>query len=287
MACPKSCFEDSLCWCDPLLTYRPFIFLVAVDTIEIPKSLVHDLQYLHDKKTASATSVSVSVLPFVPHATRILMEPLSTESWELLEVHGEFMQQGAFLSQLSLVYPNQKLTLHVGNDRVEMIVKEVSADGTTSTEVSTSVWPKLVNEVGGGDTDPSLAAVIDRPVCVLLVQNTEVIVSPKPRQSKESTSWTTPFRLIPSDEDWGEARKNILPLYSDMNPLQVDPGSILVPNDEWNVGCDWALVKASSDQAGEATCKRDALIRVETSTQIPSKCAGKEKTVSHPRNSIC
>ena len=224
--------------------------------------------------------VSVSVLSRVRHATRVLVEPLATEDWELLEIHGEAMEQGGLLRQVSLVYPKQTLTLHVGRegrDRVHVVIQEAlgaSVDGDDkglcAREPSSSLWPALLNGSQSAIYDDDTEAP-----CVVLVEDTEVIVAPKPRHGNKAVNWSAPFRLIPTQLDCSEGILVKLSSTSsrscEYRPLVVDAGCILLNDDDWTFQSQWARIRPES----KSIAKAEVIARVVKTTGVPVGDAGR------------
>lgn len=245
------------------------------DVIELPESMLSSLTGTHSRANGFTIPdyVSVSALSRVRHATRVLVEPLTTEDWELLEIHGEDMEHGGLLSKVSLVYPKQTLTLPVGRgerDRVHIVIKE-AAGGIDhgDSNVSSSLWPALPNS--------NLSAIEDDETgapCVLLVHDTEVIVIPKPRQTKKTSPWSAPLRLIPTQLDWSQG---IMDMLSRMNsvsgeylPVGAEAGCIIVNIDAWAFQGHWARIKRESKSTGN----KEIVVKVVKSARIPIQDAG-------------
>ncbi|CAM9901595.1 unnamed protein product, partial [Discosporangium mesarthrocarpum] len=90
-------------------------------------------------------------------ASRVVMEPWTCDDWEILESNAEHLE-GELLNQVSVVYPGQIIPIWV--HRSSLI----------SLKVTTTFAP-------GFGAGPGAS-----PLCVRLTANTEVSVSPKPRQ---------------------------------------------------------------------------------------------------------
>lgn len=203
-------------------------------------------------------SVSVRAFSRIEYGTRVDVEPLSTEDWELLEIHSEAMERGELLNQVSVVYEGQELTLLVGNhgDQIRVVVKEVLTSSSTS---ESSIWPDIVSS-GTSTSWPT-------PNCVLLVQNTEVVIAPKPRPTKKAPSWTSPLRLIPCDADWG-ATLDIFKTIFEIEELVAKPFSVLVNDADWLHNSEWARLKPTNSRTLER------LVKVVTSPVVPDGHAG-------------
>jgi hypothetical protein len=233
--------------------------LVVSGIIEIPRSL------LPSEMTTNNTPsfVSVRALSRVECGTRVDVEPLTTEDWELLEVHAEDVERGDLLSQVSVVYAHQILSLYVGNqgDKVKIRVKAVQ---TASSMSDSSIWPDVVNpDRYTSNSEESRTA----PSCVLLVQNTRMIVLPKPKHVKKMPTWTSPLRLIPSEVEWGEAL-DILLRISDVQSFHCEPWAVLVNAEQWPHNSEWSRVKPARAKSTERN------LRVVVSTIIPLGHAG-------------
>uniref|UniRef100_A0A7S3Q236 Peroxisomal ATPase PEX1 n=1 Tax=Chaetoceros debilis TaxID=122233 RepID=A0A7S3Q236_9STRA len=121
----------------------------------------------------TASLVEIRVLNHVINATSINIEPASTSDWELTEIYAAKLEGGTLLNQVSIVYPHSKLAFKLGMDYVRFLVLE---DG------------------------------FDSNLCLRLVADTEIIVSPKPRQNDEeqklSYPKSKPIRIIPGEGDF-------------------------------------------------------------------------------------
>jgi hypothetical protein len=229
-------------------------------TIEIPRSLLPCQMTTNDMPTF----VSLRALSRVEYGARVEMEPLTTKDWELLEVYSEDMERGELLSQVSVVYPNQKLSFSVGNngDKVKILVKDVQ---TVSSLSDDSIWPDVVTS--DGCTFDSDELTSSTPSCVLLVQNTKVVVVPKPKLVQKIPSWTPPLRLLPSDVEWGDALDILLGI-SNVETFSVEPCTVLVNGEQWPHKSEWSRVKSAKTKGSERR------VRVATFAAIPLNHAG-------------
>jgi hypothetical protein len=237
------------------------------DVIELPRSLLPSSAKTNSRSNSSILPeyVSVCALSKVQHATKVLVQPLTTEDWELMEMHSEGMELGGWLQQVSLVYTKQKLSLRVGTigrDCVHLIVSEaVGNSGNYGIETHDSVGSRWTSES------------VEAP-CVLLVQDTEVIVKPKPRPSKKSISWSIPLRLIPCHLDWSQCLSNTVSRMTnyadDCQPLVADAGCILVNTDVWTFETDWARIIPELT----TTEKSERIVRVVKSSRVSMDDAG-------------
>ena len=116
----------------------------------------------------------------------------------------------------------------------------------------------------------------------MLMQNTEVVITPKPRPRRKQSLWSKPLQLIPSDEDWGSAFEFLF-RNSDSDYGRIDPGCIVVSELFWEFDSEWATIrkavstnasKKESDRPGSET----TLVRIVRSRTVPPAKAGTKIT---------
>jgi len=153
------------------------------DAIELPSSALPN----------NCVDAFVSVCPvlFVPDARELTVEPVSTEDWELFEMHSSYFENGALLKQVSLVFPDQVLSLSFG-------------DGYDFARVR---------------VDPRLEG------CHRLVEETEFVVVPKPRPKQPAPSER--FLLLGTTEEWSDSMINFASQWG-INLITVSPRSMLI-----------------------------------------------------------
>ena len=160
--------------------------LIDKDTLQELKSS-HELVY-----------VDVQPIHMVKNAESVILEPLSTNDWELVEIFAGQIEAGLLLSQVSIVYPNQILPLQLRSDVVHLRVIGQSFESSSSSET-------------GHD-------------CLRLVAQSEVIISPKPRgevaksEKKDEEgiiySVSDPFRVLPAEADFSKDMKSLLDMFN-------------------------------------------------------------------------
>lgn len=231
------------------------------DVIEVPRSLLSVTTCDDIPKI-----VSVHVLSRIEYGVQVLVEPLSFKDWELLEVYCASVKEGGLLSQVSVVYLNQNLTVRINEfDRVKIRVKEITAEVSLNAEDKTHpFWPDFSSD--DNDSSKYLKLMNTYRKCLLLIQDTEIIVEPKTRPKTIYTSWLDPFRLIPSDAEWG-ASLQILSTLTKRSSLHVEPGCVVVETEDWPFDVEWAHIRPEYSN-------ETRVIRVVTSSQIPKKNAG-------------
>lgn len=229
------------------------------DVIEIPRSI------LSAASDDIPEFVSVHALSRVDYGMQVFVDPLSFKDWELLEVYCDFIKDGGLLSQVSVVYPDQILTLRINEvDRVKILLKEITTRASSNTGDKTyTVWPNI--STSNSDSGKCLKMTKTHSDCVLLIQDTEIIVEPKTRPEKKDPSWLGPFRLIPSGTDW-DSSLQILSRLTERKSFHVEPGCVLVKTEEWPFECEWAHIRPENSN-------KIRLTRVVTSPRISRRNA--------------
>jgi hypothetical protein len=188
--------------------------------------------------------VKVMVLPYIRNVAKVTVHPVTTKDWELMELYSGFLESGALLNQVSVVYSDQLLYLDVSSGNCVTLRVESSLEG-----------------------------------CGRLVADTEVVVVPKRRKRPPTPS--IPLRLVGTTDDWSLAMRQ-LAAQLNISLLKISPGCLLihpttletrVPGwKEYESECRHALVWRANDTTksmGAAT-----IVRVEPSEGIDEDVVG-------------
>lgn len=170
---------------------------------------LHALQNTND-----VVSVDVQPLHWVQNAKAVSLEPLSTNDWELVEIYAGQIEAGLFLNQVSVVYPNQILSLQLGSDVVYLRVLDQSFSPSSSCCSSMTLK--------GGECG------VDN--CIRLVSESEVIISPKPRnammkgkkdlsEDADAYAASIPLRVLPCEADFSDNMKAFLHVFNAENSI--------------------------------------------------------------------
>lgn len=206
------------------LTHR-----VSLDSIELAAGTVPE----------GVTHVTVTPLVSIPDAVSVEVEPLSTSDWESLEVHAELLEEGGLLQQVSVVYPNQVLSLRVG---LEMVRVRVTAEAPSR-----------------------------------LVANTEVHIRPKPRPSPISLE-SPLLRVVPSWDDFTTDMQQ-LAVQTQCSPIYVPPCTLVLhPTTSEQCGFQHGSVviirNHKHNGAQSSNASQTAIARVATSDLVPQDSVG-------------
>ena len=217
------------------------------------------------------TIVQVAALPFIRDADILNVEPLSIEDWDLLETRAEFLEEGALLRQVSVVYANQKLPLWVGGKDIAWV--NVLLENFSSDQGNSGAWPQ----------DNSFAS--EKMACLRLVANTRFCVIPKTKEeSREKAS--PPFRVYPTTHDYA---KPMIKLAESLGSMQVSttPNTALIHPDTTAQIPGWR----PEDKAGTVVLWNTShnqdddsiVIQIATNKNIPLQYIGK----TLKRYSVC
>lgn len=197
--------------------------VTCTDTIQVPEGLLPPNISANDHNNTignnfnnTTSRVQVRVLDRVQYATRVQVEPLTVEDWELLQVHAELLEGGAFLKQVSVVYRNQQLSLSVSisqhqqqqRDTIQVLVQDISTSMVEAlSSSSSSIWPELPDENKSNEktTGHDDGEEEESDFVALLTSDTEIIITPKPRAKEtnrfDPTSWSDALQVIPGALD--------------------------------------------------------------------------------------
>jgi hypothetical protein len=203
---------------------------VSLDSIELAAGAVPE----------DVTHVTVTPLASLPDAVSVEVEPLSTSDWESLEVNAELLEEGGLLQQVSVVYPNQLLSLRVA---LEMVRVRVTAE------------------------TPSR-----------LVANTEVHIRPKPRPPI-STTESPLLRVVPSWDDFTTDMQELAVQTQHYSPIDVSPCTLVLhPTTLEQCGLQHGSVVVirnyKLDGTQTSNVSQTAVARVTTSDLIPEGSVG-------------
>eukprot|EP00903_Cladosiphon_okamuranus_P011980 g11251.t1 len=130
--------------------------------IEVPLALARVIGLAVALDSDAYLSVRAETAGYVPTASRVCLEPLSTNDWEILEANAEHLE-GQMLTQVCVAYTGQVMPIWVHNTSlIALHVVSVETPGG-----------------GGGGGGGAVGAP-----CVRLTADTEVAVTPKPRQRR-------------------------------------------------------------------------------------------------------
>jgi hypothetical protein len=203
--------------------------------------------------------VLIKALSWIPKCTRLEVDPLTVADWELLEAHADALEQGGLLQQVSVVYPGQSISLQIGRDVARVVVKGVNEDTSAAGD---NVWPE----------DPQSRSQSTYTRCVLLVQDTEVVIAPKTRPRRVDDEVGPPLRLSPCDLDFGTAMRDLASVQK-IKILTVPPRCVLIHGTTPATdNQSWAWASSSNDDSKDQCV---ALVRVIHTPELPPKHAGK------------
>ena len=247
--------------------------------IELPNSIFTSLLGIDDDdEDVDTLLVSVTALSSVPNATRLSVEPVSMEDWELLQWDATWLEGGGLLQQISLVYPNQVVPLQLSNGIDVARVRVLP--GRSNFERTTAVWP--------GEDDS------ERCCCLRLLAETEIVVTPKPRKCLADDAVS--LRSIPCRQDYtnnsamleladllDKPLVSVAPNTVVLNPVTLarlqgsSPSTVSTGSDGAGIIAEVRLDSISSSTDGSVSAHpQTAIVGVASSTAIPEDCIGKD-----------
>lgn len=255
-----------------ILTHSTLISLTWADTLQVPDGLLLD-------RPCDTTHARVRVLPSVEYATRVCVDPLRIEDWELMQVHADILEGGGLLSLVSLVYTGQKLRFRIPtlsnnrqkNDMISLVVRDIS----TAVDLGSSLWP-TVGDASEDDHDDI------KPTYGLLRSDTEVIITPLTRTKKDmfdAYAWSQPLQVIPTIQDVGQevltTLESVTPLLHSIQDVPV--GCIFIHPNSYQASAalnrpEWVEVRI---EGTKNTVHNGVMARVFFSAEVRESCAGR------------
>lgn len=153
------------------------------NAIELHPSLFHGLDVL-------PTQCSIFALAWIPNAPRVRVYPCSVEDWELLECHARYLQEGGFLSQISVVYPNQIIPLNC----------TASSSKTDQKNIKNVAYIRVLED------DCFSLHNYENNKCLRLIQETLIEIIPYTRDG----CWSQPLPLAPIYCDVSSSTEKII-----------------------------------------------------------------------------
>ena len=216
------------------------------------------------------------VLPSVEYATRVFVDPLNPEDWDLLQVHADLLEGGGLLKSVSLVYKHQRLTLRIPvyrnrrrmHDLISLVVKDISC----TVDHNISLWPSLGPSSEHG-------RIVNEPMYGLVRNDTEIILTPVTPTNVNTRDWSKRMQLIPAMQDIGRdvlvALEAVIPMLYSIQHVQV--GCIFIhPN-----SCPWSAPLNRPDWVEVRLVGKDGLLRGDTVArvvfcgEVRESCAGR------------
>ncbi len=123
----------------------------------------------------NSEAVKVDVVPSMPNAQRVCVEPLTCDDYEIVELNSELLER-ELLEQVSIVYVGQPLPVWVHNSVLSTFeVKSFDLYGAGGAHSYNTPF----GGVNGGKKSPSA-------VCCRISAHAELIVEPKLRKKKDA-----------------------------------------------------------------------------------------------------
>jgi hypothetical protein len=164
------------------------VLATETDVIELPERFFPN-------HVVVPSHVFVQALCCVENAETIRLQPLSLTDWKLLEQYAAQLEGGNLLQQVSIVYPKQSISLHVGGASSPSALARVLTADFELLDDNNTMWP----------VDPHT----NRERCLRLVANTEVVIV-SPVTIPPETTPDLLLRLVPCLEEYSDAMPNLV-----------------------------------------------------------------------------
>jgi Peroxisome biogenesis factor 1, N-terminal len=229
--------------------------------------------------------VSVKALTYVDDAIQCFIEPMTADDWELLEAHADWLEGGGLLQQVCVIYPDQILALTVGRNDLAR-VRVLRSTFSQKNDHCNKLWPDAY------DSNSSTKSRLSVAPCLRLVADTNVIVSPKKRETTKLSKCNHQLRLNPSEHDycntlnWKALNTLTLPSHKLVSVL---PFSVVVHPDIASrligtvhhsenklciVSNNLTKARGKHQELGSQIGNSSAVVCLSASVDVPVDCAG-------------
>lgn len=205
--------------------------------------------------------VFVSVIPHVLVAKEVTVETLSAQDWERLSQLSDWLEEGGFLDQVSLVYANQQIEIALPDGSVAHVrilnVEEDSPRGQAS-----SLWP---NEASFETMSDSI------PPCRRIVADTELVLLPS---ALDDQSISPTFQLQAAKEDYSFSMQRLHRALEATSPLvSCARDSVVMNPSDWTESHRFVRLSTVGEASNGFLDK--ILLQVEFSASVKPKYLGK------------
>ena len=203
---------------------------------------------------SEANHVWIRVVSRVQTAKEVTVETVSAQDWTRIRQYSDWLEEGGFLRQVSLVYADQEISVRLPDDSVAR-VRILNIDKETN---GTSIWPH--------DDDYT-----NETMCRRILADTELVLLPA--AAAEDNTDTT-FRLQAALEEYSLSMQQ---LYTrlDESPTRVccSGGTAVLHPDDWPGESPYGSISIVGESA--EGCLKGYMVRVEVSEYVKKNYIGK------------
>ena len=204
-------------------------------------------------------TVRVWALPYILDAMDVLVEPVAPQDWVLLQSAADWLEQGGLLRQVSIIYPNQIVPLHL------------KGLGVAHVRIGANNFRQRKKDQHGLDEREETTMSESWP-CLRLVANTQIIIQPKEPESHRARS-SVPLRLYPGYHDYVSGMRDFADLIQ-VDLVRVSQGTVAIhPDSAFGSLGDMESCLVSLERVNEHRTSR-TVVRVVVSDQVPRDSIG-------------
>jgi len=211
--------------------------------------------------------VWIRVVSQVKAAKEVTVEALSNRDWALIQQYSEWLENGGFLQQVSLVYNNQEIAVHLPDDSV-VWVRTVRLDKEHDT--SKMIWPDDdTDDDGKYDEDHSHESWYRR-----ILADTELVLLPAPTENGDDDATVTAFRLQPALEEYSLSMQQLYGKLGELPGLvPCSHGTIVLHPRNWYAENQYGNISMVGESADGFL--KTYNVRVDVSEHVEDDCIGK------------
>eukprot|EP00977_Amphora_coffeiformis_P021796 scaffold9936_cov156-Amphora_coffeaeformis.AAC.3 len=220
--------------------------------------------WLPDHILSEASDVWIRAVPQVKAAKEVTVEALSAEDWTRIQHYSEWLEDGGFLRQVSLVYAGQEIRVHLPDDSV-VWVRTLRVDKEADDASTMILWPE--------DADDDHHHQSNETLCRRILADTELVLLPATVEGGNNTPETI-FRLQTAFQDYSLSMQKLYTRLGQVPELvSCSNGTVVLHPESWCVEspyCNISIVGESSEGF-----LKSYNVRVEVSEHVKKDCIGK------------
>ena len=206
-------------------------------------------------------------MPHVKAAKEVTVEALSNQDWALIQQYSEWLENGGFLQQVSLVYTLQEIAIQLPHDSVAW-VRTVHVDKEHDT--SKMIWPDDDDDHENDDDGEHSHETMYRRI----LADTELVLLPAPTDNGNNDATVTTFRLQPALEEYSLSMQQ---LYGKLGGLPglvpCSYGTIVLHPRNWHAENQYGNISIVGESADGFL--KTYKVRVYVSEHVENGCIGK------------
>ena len=229
-----------------------FVNTFAADSIWLPGHILSE-----------ANHVWIRVMPLVKAAKEVTVEALSAHDWARIQQYSNWLEDGGFLRQISLVYVDQDICVHLPDDSV-VCVRTLHVDKEHA--ASKTIWP----DDSDHHHDDKWS---NESFCRRVLEDTELVLLPASTEDGNDAPTQTAFRLQADLHDYSSSMQQLYTRLGQVPHLvSCSHGTAVLHPENWRAENPYGNLSIIGESG--AGFLKSYKVRVEISEHVEKGCIG-------------